>query len=491
MFIIHRIFMTIRRFVLLSYYKLIYGNKFRYGSRFRMRGCFKLFIESTGHITFGNNCFINNYFSATSIEGIDIGDDCIFGEGVKIYDHNHKYAEKNEGIPIHSQGFSSKAVVIGNNCWIASNVTILAGVHIGDNCVIGANCLVYKDVPAGAIIKHDEKFAGGTMKPKVSVIIPVYKVEKYIRRCIDSVLDQTLRDIEVILVDDGSPDNCGAICDEYASKDARIKVIHKENAGVSSARNRGLQLAKGEYVGFVDSDDYISETMFEDMYRQAVLADAEMAMCHFTVTDGSHDSLSHKTEYADGEIFRLDSVKAFEVIADFSRPVQVTVWNKIYNRNVIQELFFDTGKRMAEDLEFLMRALIKCNSIVYIPYPFYAYYAQREGAATFHEDHNIEWYLEQNENITAIMKEVADSSDSMKKLAVGYKCVNGDLSIANAMVRMGKLDPKATEIVKRDLWADIAVVLKSELHWYKKVQILVFIFSPKLYMKMMKKKLAG
>lgn len=329
------------------------------------------------------------------------------------------------------------------------------------------------------------------MKPKVSVIIPVYKVEKYIHRCIDSVLDQTLRDIEVILVDDGSPDNCGVICDEYASKDARVKVIHKENAGVSSARNSGLQIATGEYIGFVDSDDYISETMFEFMYRQAVLADAEMSICHFTVTDGKHDSLSHQTEYADGKIIRFNPIKAFEVIADFSLPVQVAVWNKIYKRKLIQGLLFDTNKRMAEDLEFLMRALIKCTSVVYIPYPLYAYFAQREGAATFYGEHNIEWYLEQNENITVIMKEVADLSDGMKKLAVGYKCVNGDLSIANAMVRMGKLDLKVAGIVKHDLKENIVTVLKSELHLYKKMQILIFIFSPKLYMKMMKKKLIG
>lgn len=164
MFIIHRILINIRRVIILNYYRLVYGNKFKVGEQFKFRSSFRLYIEPSGHVTFGNNCFINNYFSAASIEGIDIGNDCIFGEGVKIYDHNHKYAEKDKGIPIHSQGFTSKPVVIGNNCWIASNVTILAGVHIGDNCVIGANCLVYKDVPAGTIMKHDEKFVRGGVK---------------------------------------------------------------------------------------------------------------------------------------------------------------------------------------------------------------------------------------------------------------------------------------------------------------------------------------
>lgn len=155
MFILHRIMMKIRKYAILFYYKLIYGKKFQYGSNFNMRSNFRLFIESSGSIVFGENCFVNNYFSATAIDRIKIGNDCIFGEGVKIYDHNHKFREKN--VPIYKQGFSEKEVVIGNNCWIASNVVILAGVHIGDNCVIGANCLIYKDILDNSIVKHEER----------------------------------------------------------------------------------------------------------------------------------------------------------------------------------------------------------------------------------------------------------------------------------------------------------------------------------------------
>lgn len=159
MFIIHRILINVRRICITNYYKLIYRDKFKFGDHFKFRGNFKLYIEPTGYVHFGNNCFVNNYFSATSIKGITIGNDCIFGESVKIYDHNHKYSNKDVGIPIYTQGFTSKEVTIGNNCWIASNVTILAGVHIGDNCVIGANCLIYKDVPSGSVVKKIEKLS--------------------------------------------------------------------------------------------------------------------------------------------------------------------------------------------------------------------------------------------------------------------------------------------------------------------------------------------
>lgn len=101
------------------------------------------------------------------------------------------------------------------------------------------------------------------MNPKISIIVPVYEVEPYIHKCVDSILAQTFTDFELILVDDGSPDNCGEICDEYEENDSRIRVIHKENGGPSSARNAGLNIAKGDYIGFVDSDDWIETDMYE------------------------------------------------------------------------------------------------------------------------------------------------------------------------------------------------------------------------------------
>ncbi len=146
--------MRIRRLFVTGYYKLIYGNRFKYGANFSFRGSMKIMIEGNGSVVIGDNCFINNCFSATSLESIKIGNNCIFGESVKIYDHNHEHM--NNGVPYRNQGFKSQEVTIGNNCWIASNVTILAGVHIGDNCIIGANCLVYQDIPADSLVKHKE-----------------------------------------------------------------------------------------------------------------------------------------------------------------------------------------------------------------------------------------------------------------------------------------------------------------------------------------------
>ena len=117
--------------------------------------------------------------------------------------------------------------------------------------------------------------------PTISIIVPVYKVEKYLQKCIDSILAQTFRDFELILVDDGSPDNCPALCDAAAQKDARIRVIHQKNGGLSAARNAGLDIARGEWIGFVDSDDAIEPEMYKTLYDIAVQENADVVVCNF------------------------------------------------------------------------------------------------------------------------------------------------------------------------------------------------------------------
>ncbi|HEL7541574.1 TPA: glycosyltransferase, partial [Enterococcus faecalis] len=115
--------------------------------------------------------------------------------------------------------------------------------------------------------------------PKISIIVPVYNVEKYLEKCVRSILAQTFTDFELILVDDGSPDSSGAMCDQFAEQDERVKVIHKENGGLSDARNAGIEIATGEYLGFVDSDDYIADDMYELLYTNIVKEDADLSIC--------------------------------------------------------------------------------------------------------------------------------------------------------------------------------------------------------------------
>lgn len=154
MFLIHKIRMTLKRWRLQSYYKIVYGDKVIFGKNFKSRGNFDLFVENKAKIIFGENVFINNNFSASAQKLIKIGDNCLLGENIKTYYQNHIFKRKD--IPINQQGFSNKPVIIGNNCWIGSNVTILKGVRIGNNSVIGANCLIYKDIPVNSVVKLHE-----------------------------------------------------------------------------------------------------------------------------------------------------------------------------------------------------------------------------------------------------------------------------------------------------------------------------------------------
>ncbi len=172
----------------------------------------------------------------------------------------------------------------------------------------------------------------------ISIIIPVYKVERYLDDCVTSVVNQTHSDLEIILVDDGSPDLCPQMCDEWAKKDNRIKVVHKVNGGLSSARNAGLEVANGEYIGFVDSDDYVDTTMYEDLMRVMRQDERIMVVSSPIVRDVDGKIMPYKVgtyEYQDGDMIPFSQyMKLF-----LGLTIDATVWNKLYKREFIQTLF--------------------------------------------------------------------------------------------------------------------------------------------------------
>ena len=223
---------------------------------------------------------------------------------------------------------------------------------------------------------------------KVSIIVPVYKVEKYLARCVESLLGQTLSDIEIILVDDGSPDNCPALCDEWASKDDKIKVIHKENAGLGYARNSGLDVAVGEYVGFVDSDDYIEIDMYEKLYAAAVKYNAEFALTGFKCIGGimvkKEDSVSIINNFEKETVFNgkegidellLNIAGARPEDAEDSKYGFSSVKN-LYKNSVIKEnkIRFESERQvMSEDIFFVLDFLKHTNNAVGIEGAHYCY----------------------------------------------------------------------------------------------------------------------
>lgn len=211
----------------------------------------------------------------------------------------------------------------------------------------------------------------------VSIIIPVYKVEKYLDRCVESIANQTYKNLEIILVDDGSPDECPRMCDEWARKDNRIKVIHKENGGLSDARNAGIDVFTGDYILFIDSDDYIDSTMVEKMLGKIKHDNTDMCVCAFeTFKDGEDPKRSYKKQAeiitADEALFRLTQ-REYNVYF-------VIACCKLIKRDVISNLRFVKGK-IHED-EFMCHHLIgNCKTISCIYEPLYFYY-MREGSIT-------------------------------------------------------------------------------------------------------------
>lgn len=186
---------------------------------------------------------------------------------------------------------------------------------------------------------------------KISVIVPVYKVEEYLPRCLDSIINQTYKNLEIILIDDGSPDNSGKICDEYAKKNKKIKVIHKENGGASSARNAGLDIMSGDYVTFVDSDDYIRENMIERMLLLSKINNADVVQISF-----ERDEEKFKNQFEFDDYCRVvvgdENIKNF-ALDRFHRP---DACGKLYRSEILRELRFDEAITYAEDLELGLRA---------------------------------------------------------------------------------------------------------------------------------------
>lgn len=189
------------------------------------------------------------------------------------------------------------------------------------------------------------------MKELISIIVPVYNVEQYLDDCLISIINQTYKNLEIILIDDGSTDKSGKICDEYAKKDSRIIVIHKENGGVSSARNAGLRIAKGAYIGFVDPDDWIAEDMYEVLYSNAKKYDADVSVCKYKIVKNRRkDNLNAINLIKHNKTIGLDAIKSMCYMLSSNKFYDCGPCNKLYKKEVVP--YFNQNISVAEDLLF-------------------------------------------------------------------------------------------------------------------------------------------
>lgn len=237
-------------------------------------------------------------------------------------------------------------------------------------------------------------------KPKVSVIVPIYNVERYLERCVNSLLNQTLRNIEIILVDDGSPDGCPAMCDKFASMDNRVHVIHKENGGLSSARNEGLKYVTAEYYMFVDSDDWLDLETCKVCYDEIVASNADCLMFSYTKEFGNHSIINHifnsnKFVWDESKIKTHIHRKLFGLIdKELARPQDgdliVSACMQLFKTSKFSHIrFVDTNIIGTEDCWYQILLYENCQRFVYIDRPFYHYLRINESSLTTKYNPNL------------------------------------------------------------------------------------------------------
>ncbi|SHH68410.1 glycosyltransferase family 2 protein [Clostridium grantii] len=317
------------------------------------------------------------------------------------------------------------------------------------------------------------------MNPKISIIVPIYKVEAYLQKCIDSILVQTFNDFELILVDDGSPDKCGRICDEYVKKDKRIKVIHKLNGGLSSARNAGIDIAQGKYIGFVDSDDYIHTRMYEVLYNSAVEYLSDIIMCDYSkVSEGQVKELINFN--TNSKIEHFTNTQALEQLFTKNGVGFVVAWNKLYRKELFKNLRFAEG-RIHEDEFIAHKILYKSTKITYVSIYLY-YYLQRNNSIM-----GSQVRLKKLDFLYAL-KERTDFFKSIKQEQLQYKAEKTYIWVL--IGRYYKTKSELTNVNKelREMKKMFNKVLNlrfllnnNNFTWKEKLKLLLFKINPVLY----------
>ena len=308
----------------------------------------------------------------------------------------------------------------------------------------------------------------------ISVIVPVYNVEKYLNKCVESIVNQTYKNLEIILVDDGSPDNCPQMCDAWAKKDCRIKVIHKKNGGASSARNAGLDAATGEYIAFVDGDDYLSAEIYEKLLNLSLLYKAQIVRCGVV-----RESVDGTREVWGDEQAQAIQVRQKKLICDVCEAcglLPVSPCNKLYSASVLNGVYFDLRFQYAEDVLFNFLAAKNTNQAVYMDRPYY-HYTNNENSAS-HQKFN-EARFDEHRVDDILLQETQDDAELYRY------CVKGDVMKSFRTLKEMSTNPvlknRFGEIRKRIVDHKFEILKDSIYSKAAKLKTLVLWLCPPLY----------
>lgn len=311
------------------------------------------------------------------------------------------------------------------------------------------------------------------MNELISVIVPVYNVAPYLERCVESICRQIYRNLEIILVDDGSTDSSGKLCDRLAESDERVKVIHKKNGGLSSARNRGLDCAVGTYIGFVDSDDYIDLSMYEILYQKLKQYNAGVAICsrYYESEDGKRETRFPIT----GKDRVMNAEEAIEEM-NFLRSFDMAAYDKLYRKEVFADIRFPEGK-LSEDYFIMFRVFQQAGCICFTPQPLY-FYIQREGSISRNQKINydyIEAAYEQMINVEKIFPRLEGCMHSAYAFA--------NMTVYNFHLKSGMpCSAEQRDTLRKNVLGNMNYIRKSRaLPWRRKMQSELFIRSFALY----------
>lgn len=309
-------------------------------------------------------------------------------------------------------------------------------------------------------------------KDLISVIVPVYNVQEYLKICLDSILKQTYKDLEIILVDDGSTDSSGTICDEYKKKDNRIKVIHQKNGGLSSARNTGIKIATGKYIAFIDSDDYIEKDMYKRAIETMKQEHAQIFICgrYYLYKDVKEIKQKENIYIIMNNIQALDKMNMFEYY-------DVAAWDKVYERNLFDGIEFPEGK-LCEDWYTIYKVLDKADKIVYDSTPLYVY-RQRPNSITHSDNKKI------NYNSIYASKEVLKFIESKYPsitLNALTKYVFANIGVYNNLLLYVKNSKKQRKEILEVIKKNYNIVIKNtDLIINRKIQLILIQRMNKIY----------
>lgn len=310
---------------------------------------------------------------------------------------------------------------------------------------------------------------------KISVIVPVYNVEKYAEECIKSIMEQTHKNLEVILINDGSTDSSPEICDKFGAKDTRIKVIHKKNEGVSRARNLGLQIASGDYIGFVDSDDWLEPNAYETMLRTILSEKSQMCVCTKYIVD---NKILSNSNYSQKKISRVEAMKN---LLNYNFPT--SLWNGLYERDLLENMLLNEDIHHLEDLEYQFRILTKVDTISICNEAIYNY-RQRVGSAN-HTGFNHK-KLSCLNMMPIIEKYIKNDREIDNKYIYILKC-RLILTVGSFIAKSNVKEDKYLFLLKTNARSCWLPTILSGAPYKKKILITLLSINPKLYLLFYKK----